>query len=215
MKKSDIVKMRKLLRKHYPNVRPPLRHKKAIQLLVATILSAQCTDKRVNKVTPALFKRYKTVRSFADADLKELEGYVRSTGFYRNKAKNIKKCCTQIMEKHGGKVPSNMDDLMELAGVARKTANCIMWGWFDKTEGVVVDTHVKRLSNRLGLTEHHDPVKIEKDLMEVIPRKDWGPFSLELIFHGRAICEARKPKCSECFLNKLCPSAFTFKHNKK
>jgi len=215
MKPAELKKTCSLLRKHYPRVRPPLKHKNALQLLISTILSAQCTDVRVNLVTPALFKRFKTAKSFAEADVKEIEKYVKSTGFYRNKAKNIKKTCQKIVKDHKGKVPDTMEELLHLNGVGRKTANCILWGWYDKTVGFVVDTHVKRLANRLGLTKHNNPVIIERDLMKIIPKKDWGPMSLELIFHGRAICKSQKPACDKCFLNKLCPSAFKFKHFKK
>jgi len=203
-----------LLRRKYPGVRPALRHKSAIQLLVSTILSAQCTDARVNKVTPALFKKYKTAKDFANADIADLQRLVKSTGFYRNKAKNIKACCKKIVEEHKGRVPQKMEELVHLPGVARKTANCILWGWYDKSEGVVVDTHVKRVTHRLGFTDHTNPVKVEKDLMKIIPKRYWGSFSMEIIMHGREICKSQRPQCDKCFLNKLCPSAFKFKHFK-
>lgn len=197
-----------LLKKHYPDPKCALRHRSALQLLVATILSAQCTDKRVNLVTPALFKRYRNAKDFAEADIKELEKMVRSTGFYRNKAKNIKSACKNIVEDFKGKVPSNMKDLITLPGVARKTANCVLSVWYKKNVGIVVDTHVKRLSQRWHFTKHKDPNKIEKDLMKIVPKKEWEAFSLRTIQHGRLFCKSQKPLCKDCFLNKICPSAF-------
>jgi endonuclease-3 len=176
-------------------------------MLVATILSAQCTDERVNKVTPALFARYKDARAYAKADIQELQKYVHSTGFYKNKAKNIKAACTVICEKFGGKVPSEMEELLTLPGVARKTANVVLGAAYGKVEGFVVDTHVMRLTQLLGLTKNKDPKKIEQDIMEIVPRSEWWAFSNELIWHGRKVCIARRPKCSECVLNRLCPSS--------
>ncbi len=196
-----------LLRKEYPKAGTALRHGNAVQMLVATILSAQCTDERVNKVTPALFKRYKTAKDFANAKLPELEKYVHSTGFYKNKAKNIKAACGVIEEKFGGKVPSEMNDLLTLPGVARKTANVVLGAAYGKVEGFVVDTHVIRLTWLLGLTKNKDPKKIERDIMKIVPRKDWWAFSNALITHGRKVCIARRPKCGECVLRKLCPSS--------
>jgi endonuclease-3 len=173
-------------------------------LLVATILSAQCTDARVNQVTPALFKRYPTVHDFAAADLTELEGYVKTTGFFRNKARNIRDCCRAIVERHGGAVPGRLEELVCLPGVGRKTANVVLTVCF-ATPGVTVDTHVLRLSRRIGLSMNTDPVKVEHDLMGLVPKRQWADFSLRLILHGRRVCFARKPKCSGCALNKFCP----------
>lgn len=196
-----------LLRKEYPKAGTALRHGNALQMLVATILSAQCTDERVNKVTPALFARYRTAKDFANARQPELERLIHSTGFYKNKAKNIKAACTVIVEKFGGKVPDNMADLLLLPGVARKTANVVLGAAYGKVEGFVVDTHVMRLTWLLGLTKNKDPKKIEQDIMGIVPRKEWWAFSNELIWHGRRVCIARRPKCGECVLNRLCPSS--------
>jgi len=201
------------LRKRYPEADCALEHKSPLHLLVATILSAQCTDDRVNKVTPMLFQRYKTARDFAEADPNELEQLIRSTGFFRNKAKNIIGAGRAITEQHGGKVPQTMEALVGLPGVARKTANVILGTWFKKNEGVVVDTHVGRLAWRLGLTwrsrDAKDAVKIENDLMEVLPQTDWTFAGHALIWHGRRVCTARKPNCDECTLSRSCPSAFS------
>src|SRR5256885_1431552 len=176
----------------YPDAHCALDHRTPIQLLVATILSAQCTDARVNLVTPALFARYKGVRDFADAEPRELERLVASTGFFRNKARNIIACCQAILERHGGEVPNTLDELVQLPGVGRKTANVILGNAFG-VPGIPVDTHVGRLSRRLGLTEHDDPVKVERDLMALIPEKDWTDFGHRMIFHGRQVCHSRKP----------------------
>lgn len=197
----------RLLKKHYPNSYTALTYRTPHQLLVSTILSAQCTDERVNMVTPGLFEKYPDVRAFAEADLDELAEDVRSTGFFRNKARAIKNSATELIERHDGEVPRSLDELVKLSGVGRKTASVILGNAFQLAEGVVVDTHVGRLSRRLGLTEHKDPVKVERDLMELIPKRDWIVLSHMLIDHGRAICNARKPRCSECFLAKHCPSA--------
>lgn len=194
-----------VLNGEYPDAKTPLRHKNPVQLLIATILSAQCTDARVNMVTPQLFKEFKTAKDFALAKQVKLEGLIRSTGFYKNKAKSIIGCSKGLVEKYGGKVPPSLEDLVQLPGIGRKTANVVLGECFD-IPGVVVDTHVKRLSARLGLTKNIDPEKIEQDLMKILPKKDWKLFSLLLIFHGRQICSARKPKCSECKINKHCPS---------
>ena len=191
----------------YPDARCALDHENPLQLLVATILSAQCTDERVNKVTPALFVRYPTAADFAGADRDELEEMVRSTGFYRNKAKNIQEASARIVHEYGGQVPETMEDLLTLPGVARKTANVVLGTSFHIADGVVVDTHVKRLSNRLGLTTQSDPQKIEKDLMALVPEDEWIDVSHLLIFHGRQVCTARKPDCAHCTLRSLCPSA--------
>jgi endonuclease III len=195
------------LKELYPDATCSLDYQTPVQLLVAVILSAQCTDERVNKVTPALFAQFPDAQSLAKADITELENLVRSTGFYRNKAKNIKSACGIIVEKFGGEVPQTMTELLTLSGVARKTANVVLAHAFGLNMGVTVDTHVKRLSNRLGLTTHDDPVKIEKDLMQLLPQPDWENWSIRLVYHGRAVCNARKPECDRCTLADLCPSA--------
>ena len=207
MSKERIEKIISLLKKNYPEVRITLNFNGPYQLLMATILSAQCTDERVNKISPALFKEYKNARSLAGAKPAELEKLIRTTGFYKSKARSLKKAARAIVMDFKGRVPSTMEELITLHGVARKTANVVLFNAFDKKEGIAVDTHVKRLSQRLGFTGHTNPLKIEQDLMQKIKKKDWGQTSLLLIAHGRTICTARKPKCSECFLSKLCPSA--------
>ena len=196
-----------LLRKTYPDVKCALLHRNAWELLVATILSAQCTDVRVNMVTPELFRKYPTPADFAKLEPAQLEPDIRSTGFYRNKSKSIVGAAKRIMEDFGGKVPDNMDGLLTVPGAARKTANVVLGSWFGKAEGVVVDTHVHRISRRLELTREDTPQKIEQDLMRVIPRTRWIDFSHEVIWHGRALCIARKPKCAECPLESLCHAA--------
>ena len=196
-----------LLKKQYPRVKCALNFKDPLELLIATILSAQCTDIRVNKVTEALFKKYKNVKAYANASLKEFEKDIYSTGFYRNKAKNIISTCNILYKRYKGKVPRNFDELMHLPGVARKTANCVMGNAFNIPSGVVVDTHVSRISQRLGLTKNTDPNKIEQDLIKILPKEEWIMFSHRLIWHGRKVCDARKPKCEICTLNKLCPSS--------
>jgi endonuclease-3 len=195
------------LRRVYPTAHCELDFATPLQLLLATILSAQCTDKRVNMVTPALFKKYKTARDFTNATQEEIERAVQSTGFYRNKAKSIRAACADIAAKHGGEVPQTMDELTALPGVGRKTANVVLGNAFGKNEGVVVDTHVSRLSQRLGLTRETTPEKIEQDLMQLIPRENWTDFSHWLIWHGRRRCTARKPDCAGCEIQSLCPSA--------
>lgn len=197
----------RLLHEEHPDAHCALQHDSALELLVATILSAQCTDERVNQVTPALFVAYPTVEAYAKADIGELEEAVRSTGFYRNKASNIQEACRRIVHEYGGEVPDTMEELLTLKGVARKTANVVLGNWFNIAEGVVVDTHVKRLSNRLGLTTESRPDKIEKELMELTPQSEWVDLSHLLIFHGRRVCQARSPQCTECVLNHLCPSS--------
>ena len=197
-------KIDQALVKLYPDAHCALHHNGALQLLVATILSAQCTDERVNKVTPGLFKRYPDAQAYADADIGELETMIQSTGFFRNKAKSIQACCKILVEKHGGKVPQTMEELVPLPGVGRKTANVILGNAFG-VPGIPVDTHVGRLSRRMALTEHEDPVKVEHVLMELIPKDDWTDFGHRMIFHGRQVCHARKPKCDECTIAKLCP----------
>jgi len=202
--KSRVNRIRKILRERYPEVKPPLSHEIPFQLLVATILSAQCTDQQVNRVTGELFDHLRTPADFAQAPLKTIEKFIRSTGFFHNKAKNIKNCSRALLENHAGQVPQTLEELVQLPGVGRKTANVILGAVF-QTPGIVVDTHVGRISQRLGLTGNQDPGKIESDLMKIIPRHDWSGFSLRLIFFGREICTARKPKCPTCPLNKLCP----------
>jgi endonuclease-3 len=192
------------LAKLYPDARCALDYQNPLQLLIATILSAQCTDVRVNMVTPALFARYPDAAAFANADQAELERMIQSTGFFRNKAKSIIACCKQIVEKHGGQVPATMEELTPLPGVGRKTANVILGNAFD-VPGITVDTHVGRLSRRMGLTTEEHPEKVERDLMKVIPKKEWTMFSHRMIFHGRQVCFARKPNCDGCMLNKICP----------
>ena len=197
------------LKKTYPGAKTALDHSDPMQLLIATILSAQCTDVRVNIVTKDLFKKYKGPSNWAEADIRQIENDIRSTGFYRNKARNIKKSCRIILDKFNGKVPCTMEELLTLAGVGRKTANVLLGNAFG-TPGITCDTHVIRLSRRLGLSGNKDPVKLEFDLMEIVPRKKWGGwtmFSHLLIFHGRNICKARKPDCPNCPIEKHCPSA--------
>jgi len=194
----------------YPDVTISLDYTNPLELVVATILSAQCTDERVNMVTPALFARYPTARDYAEADREELEGLIHSTGFFRNKAKNIQGMGAKLEADHGGEVPDTMEELLELPGVARKTANVVLGNAFGKADGVVVDTHIKRVSWRLGLTGETNPVKVERDLMEVLPREQWIAFAFRLILHGRARCMARRPDCATCELADLCPSAGTF-----
>ncbi|MFN4259139.1 MAG: endonuclease III [Gemmataceae bacterium] len=194
----------RILAQLYPDAHCALHYENPLQLLIATILSAQCTDVRVNLVTPTLFARYPDVQAFATAQPAELEKAIQSTGFFRNKARNIIACCRQIVAEHGGQVPHSLDALVRLPGVGRKTANVILGNAFD-VPGITVDTHVGRLSRRLGLTTHTDPKKVEQDLMALIPKPDWTMFSHRMIFHGRQVCFARKPNCSGCKLLKLCP----------
>lgn len=202
---TDAARLYADLSRSYPNAHCALHHGNAFELLVATILSAQCTDERVNKVTPVLFKRFPTIRSMADATQEDVEEVIRSTGFYRNKAKNIRNTARIILDEFSGEVPQTMEELLRLPGVARKTANVVLGNAFGKNEGVVVDTHVSRLSQRLGLTRHTDPVKIERDLAALFPREQWTMLSHLLIHHGRAVCEARKPRCNRCPLSAYCP----------
>ena len=194
------------LRQAYPGAHCELTFTNPLELLIATILSAQCTDKQVNIVTADLFKKYKTAADYANADLAELENDIKRIGLFRNKAKNIKACCAQLVEKHGGKVPAKMEELVALPGVGRKTANVVLGNAFDIHVGVVVDTHVARLSQRLGLTKQTAPEKIEAELMELVSHKDWTMFSHWLIWHGRRRCFARGPQCGECEVRPLCPS---------
>ena len=202
-RKTRIAKIRKILKRTYPNVKTQLYYKNPFELLVATILSAQCTDKQVNTVAKVLFEKLKTPKDFAKVSLATLEEIVRPTGFFRNKAKSIKNCASMLVENYDSEVPSRLDELVKLPGVGRKTANVVLGAAFG-IQGIVVDTHVGRISKRLGLTENKDPVKIEFDLMEIIPQKEWSDFSLRLIFFGRAVCKARKPACPTCPLYDLC-----------
>ncbi len=204
-KKRRALKICAALRRTYPAAHCELDFSNPLQLLVATILSAQCTDKRVNLVTAELFKKYRSAGDFARAEISGLENDIRSTGFFRNKAKNIKACCAALVEKFGGEVPRTMDGLHALAGVGRKTANVVLGNAFGINVGIVVDTHVTRLCNRLGLTKQKDAVKMEQELMPLVPQKDWTLFSHWLIWHGRRRCAARKPDCANCEVKKFCP----------
>lgn len=205
-KKQRALEALERLKRLYPEATCSLDYETPVQLLIATILSAQCTDERVNIVTPALFQRFPDAYAMAEADLAEIETLVKSTGFYRNKAKNIQGACRKIVTDFGGEVPQTMEELTSLPGAARKTANVVLAHAFGINAGVTVDTHVKRLSNRLGFSKHSDPGKIEKDLMKLIPQPDWENWSIRLIYHGRAVCNARKPACDRCELADLCPS---------
>lgn len=196
-----------ILEATYPDAHCALDHRNAFELTVATILSAQCTDERVNLVTPALFEAFPDAASLAQARIEEVEALVRSTGFYRNKAKNLVGMAEVVVARHGGEIPTAMDDLVELPGVGRKTANVVLGNAFGIDEGIVVDTHVKRLSNRLGFTRKEDPVKVEEDLVKLFARDRWTQLSHILIFHGRQQCPARKPRCAGCPVNHLCPSS--------
>jgi endonuclease-3 len=213
--RSRAKKILALLRKKYPDPKVALDFSNPLQLLIATILSAQCTDVRVNVVTPGLFRKYRNAPDFANANPAELEQDIRSTGFYHNKTKSIISCCKSLVEKHAGKVPKTMDELVQLGGVGRKTANCVLGGAFGINSGVVVDTHVRRVSQRLGLATTDDPEKIELALMELLAQDDWYLFGNLLIWHGRKICDARKPDCLNCPIRKLCPSAEEFLKLKK
>jgi len=196
----------KLLRQNYPSSRTALKYETPLQILVATILSAQCTDERVNQITPALFQKYKTPADFAWVKQEELEKEIRPTGFFRNKAKSIIRASRKMVEDFGGKVPDSMEELITLPGVARKTANIVLSSAYKKAEGIAVDVHVKRLSGRLGLSKEKNPDRIERDLMAIVPKQDWLDFNYMLVNHGRKICPARKPLCPSCVLNHLCPS---------
>jgi endonuclease-3 len=210
-RRARVAAVLPILKQAYPNAKCSLEYKTPLQLLVATILSAQCTDDRVNIVTRPLFKKYRSAADFAAAPQEEMERDIQSTGFYRNKAKSIRAMAQSLIDQHKGKVPETMEDLTALAGVGRKTANVVLGNAFGKNVGVTVDTHVTRLSNRLKLTSHAtDAVKIEKDLMEVVPQEEWTLWSHLMIHHGRAICQARKPKCESCVIFKECPSGEMF-----
>jgi endonuclease-3 len=206
-KAARVKKVISGLRKAYPDAHCELNHSNPLELLVATILSAQCTDKRVNIVTRELFNKYRSAADYARADLAGLERDIRTTGFYRNKARSIKACGHALVERHGGSVPGTMEELIELGGVGRKTANVVLGNAFNFNVGVVVDTHVARLSRRLGLTGETDPAKIEQALMKLVPKEEWTLFSHWLIWHGRRRCSARKPDCAHCEISGLCPSA--------
>lgn len=201
--KKKVKRISKKLFEAYPEAACSLDYQEPLQLLIATILAAQCTDRRVNIVTKDLFQKYESVEDFANANIEELEQAIKSTGFYRNKAKNIIACCNKLIKEHDGRVPDSMEALTALPGVGRKTANVILSNIYG-IPGVIVDTHCIRLSNRIGLTEQEDPVKIEQELMEIIPRKDWSKFSNSLVYHGRAICDARKPLCDLCPISEDC-----------
>ena len=207
-KRASLITRR--LKRLFPEAQTALDHATPLELLISTILSAQCTDERVNIVTKELFKRYRSAVEYANARQPELEQIIRSTGFFRAKAKSIINCCKQLAGSHGGMVPDSMEELVKLPGVGRKTANVVLGNVFGKTEGVVVDTHVARLSGRLGFSKQSTPEKIELDLMQTLPRKDWIPIGNLLILHGRRTCQARKPKCPECPIRELCPSAEEF-----
>jgi len=208
MKKAEerIGEIIKILHQNYPASRTALKYVTPLQILVATILSAQCTDERVNQITPSLFQKYKTLADFARANQEELEEEIRPTGFFRNKAKSIIRASEKMEEDFGGEVPDSMEKLITLPGVARKTANIVLSSAFNKAEGIAVDVHVKRLSGRLGLSKEKNPDKIEKDLMVIVPKKDWLDFNYMLVNHGRKTCKARKPLCPSCILSHLCPS---------
>ncbi len=208
--KERACKVVELLEKQYPDAKIALNYSNPLELLVATILSAQSTDVMINKITAKLFKKYTKPEDYANADTSELEQDIKSSGFYHNKAKAIKGATRIIVDKFGGRVPDIMEELLELPGVARKTANIVLYGGYGKVEGIAVDTHVRRLAQRLGLSEKDDPEKIEQDLMQLVPRKEWMHLANLLIFHGRQVCTAKKPDCAGCVLNKICPGAFQF-----
>jgi endonuclease III len=207
LRKERTQQIIKLLKRAHPDAKCALNHSNPFELLVATILSAQCTDERVNKVTADLFRKYRKPEDYLKVPATELQEDVRTTGFFRNKTKSIQGACAMLTEDFGGRVPQTMDELLKLPGVARKTANVVLGVGYGIAAGVVVDTHVTRLANRLALTKQRDAVKIEQDLMELVPKKDWIIFSHLLIFHGRRICKARRPLCEECSIEKLCPSS--------
>ncbi len=209
-KKERASRVFELLAKEYPDAGIALNHTNPLELLVATVLSAQCTDKRVNVVTETLFKKYKTAKEYADSDIRRLEQEIKSTGFYRNKARNIRKMSQMLVDKFDSQVPKTMQEMLELPGVARKTANIVLSNAYGVVEGIAVDTHVRRTTQRLGLTQNKDPNKIEQDLMALFPRDKWIRTTDLLIFLGRQVCTARKPKYEICVLNEICPSAFIF-----
>ncbi len=204
MKKTDVIKFIEILKETYPDATCSLDFETPFQMVVAVMLSAQCTDERVNKTTPALFKRCKTIQDFADIDIKELEEIIHPCGFYKNKAKNIKLCAKQVLENFGGVVPDNMNDLQSLAGVGRKSANVVMLEAFNKPQGIAVDTHAKRVSNLIGLSDESDPVKIEQDLLKIFPNEYLKDINHLFVWHGRNTCIARKPKCDLCSVKDFC-----------
>jgi endonuclease-3 len=208
--KARILKIIDLLEKEHPDAKVALHYSNPLELLVATMLSAQTTDEGVNRVTETLFKKYKKPEDYANAEMNELEEDIRSTGFYHKKAKNLKNSARMLVEKFNSKVPKTMEDMIELPGVARKTANIVLSNAYNVVAGIAVDTHVRRLTKRLGLSKSNDPDKIETDLMNLVPREKWMRIADLLIFHGRRVCQAKKPNCVQCVLNKICPSAFTF-----
>lgn len=208
--KECVAEIIRLLEKEHPDATIALRYSNPLELLISTILSAQATDEQINKITPSLFRKHKTPEDYANADIEELQQEIRSSGFYRNKAKNIKNCCKMLVEKYNSHVPRTMEELVELPGVARKTANIVLTNAYGVVEGIAVDTHVRRLAQRLGLSDTDDPVKIEIGLMRILPKENWERISDLLIFHGRRVCYARKPNCVSCVLNKICPCAFAF-----
>ena len=208
--KQRTEKIIELLEKQYPNAKTALNYSNPLEILVATMLSAQTTDERVNKVTQTLFKKYHTPEDYVKVDIEELEQDIRSTGFYHNKARNLQNSAKLLIQKYNSQVPKTMDELVELPGVARKTANIVLYNAYGETVGIAVDTHVHRLSQRLGLTENEDQNKIEQDLMRITPKEKWMKLTDLLIFHGRQVCFARKPICQGCVLNKICPCAFAF-----
>lgn len=208
--KQRAAKIIEILEKTHPDAKIALHHRNPLELLISTMLSAQTTDERVNMVTKELFKKYKKPEDYAKADIHELEQDIRSTGFYHNKAKALQNASRMLIEKYRGQVPKTMEELLELPGVARKTANIVLYGAYGTVAGIAVDTHVRRVSARLGLTENEDQDKIEKDLMQLVPKDKWMRFADLLIFHGRRICTAKKPNCADCPLNKICPCAFQF-----
>jgi len=208
--KDRALRVIELLEKEHSDAKIALHYSNPLELLVATILSAQATDEQINKITPNLFKKYKTAEDFANVDLKELEQDIKSSGFYHNKARNIQNCCKMLVEKYNSQVPRTMAELLELPGVARKTANIVLTNAYGVVEGIAVDTHVRRVAQRLGLSDHDDPAKIEVDLMKIVPKDKWTRITDLLIFHGRRVCTAKKPNCAGCVLNKICPCAFAF-----
>ena len=218
VKTSDLERAQKiltLLRKEHPDAKIALRYGTPLELLVATMLSAQATDRQINKVTEALFRKYRTAADYAEADLTELETDIKSTGFYHTKARNLKKAGQMLMETFDSEVPRTMKELVTLPGVARKTANIVLSKAFGVVDGIAVDTHVKRLAQRFGLTDNQNPEKIERDLMMCFPKDNWSELTDLLIFHGRRVCTARNPNCKDCVLRTLCPSAFTFGSRRK
>jgi endonuclease-3 len=208
--KIQVNKVMELLEEEHADAKIELNSKNPLELLIATILSAQATDKQINALTPKLFRKYRKAEDYANVDLAELEQDIKSSGFYRNKAKNLKNTAKLLVEKHNSQVPKTMEDLVELPGVARKTANIVLFNAYDIVSGIAVDTHVRRLAQRLGLTKNRNQDKIEKDLMRIVSKDKWMRITDLLIFHGRRVCNARKPRCDVCVLNKICPSAFTF-----